>query len=894
MLRWPIPLNVTMVAMVDSAKPHGASPIQDSHTQRKESASSFFERGLDGSEVLERKQRFGPNVVERGKDIRVLAILFSQLKSPLVYILIIAAVITVLLQDYIDAVVIGLAVFFNTILGFYQEYKAQRALTALQNLLNPRAVVIRDGKRVTIDARDIVPGDVCLVGMGERIPADGAVMFGEDFSVSEALITGESASVYKRALRLKPISGEDLEHLTGTWNELQRDFKVFAGTVVSSGQATVLAAVTGDSTEIGKIARSLKETEETRTPLQQRIASLSRHLAFIVGGVALTIFITGLVFGTGEEMVFVKKLQVMFATSVAIAVASIPEGLPVALTVILTIGMQRILRRRSLVRKLVAAETLGSITVICVDKTGTLTEGVMRVTRSEFVDEEGGIRAATLTNDRRDPLEIAMWNWVREDKRQDPERIIAAHERLDAIPFSPRDKFSAKLVSDAVYVVGAPEVVLSFCSLPGATQSRWIKKFDEHGFAGLRIVGFAMRSRKKGERKLTKRSVKRGLTWLGILVYEDPVRSGVKEALGKARDAGVAVKVITGDYRATAEAVLEQLGILTEREKLASDYPMVIEGSELEKLTVEELRGRVEHAVLYARIDPLQKLKIVEALQANGEVVAMTGDGVNDAPALKKADIGIVVSGATDVSKETADMILLDDNFSTIIDAIEEGRGMFENLRKVLLYLLSDSFSVVVLILGSLLMRVSLPLTAAQILWINLVSDGFPDFALTVEPRDGDLMRRKARDTSEPLVNFEMKLLVVLISLTAGIATLLAFIWFRNVYGDISEARTVVFAMQGLNTLFYVFSVRSLNRPVWKVPILSNPWLVLAVLAGFAFQLMALYLPFFQELFTTRGLTVFEWGVVVAEAVLVIGIIELVKWVFLKKKLMSESAGVLY
>lgn len=483
-----------------------------------------------------------------------------------------------------------------------------------------------------------------------------------------------------------------------------------------------------------------------------------------------------------------------------------------------------------------------------------------------------------------------MWDWVSREKGQDPQRVADTYRRLDSIPFSPKEKYSAKLYEDKVYVMGAPEVLMSFCSMAGSKKYRWTKKFNEYGAQGLRIVGFAMRKRRKNERKLTKKSIRKGLVWLGIVVYEDPVRRGVAAALSEAKKAGIDVKVITGDYRATAEAVLERLGLMSKTAKLRARQSLTMEGSDLEKLSTEELRGKVAETVLFARIDPVQKLKIVEALQANGEVVAMTGDGVNDAPALKRADIGVVVSGATDVAKETADMVLLDDNFATILAAVEEGRGIFVNLRKVILYLLSDSFSEVILILGALLLRTaSMPLNAAQILWINLVTDGFPDLALTVEPKARDLMNRKPRDSKEPLVDNEMKLLIILISAVTGLITLGAFLWFSNLYGDSSAAQSVIFAMLGIDSLIYVFSARSLRRPIWHTSLFSNPWLVLAVLGGFVFQILGLYAPFLQRLLRTRPLTRFEWLAVLLEALLVIGIIEFVKWWFLKRQRMQRK-----
>lgn len=851
--------------------------------RQKEQMQVFLHQGLAAQEARKRLREFGPNQIEKKREVGAFAVLVSQLKSPLIYILIIAALVTIFLKDYVDAGVIGLAVVVNTLLGFYQERKAQRAIAALSELLSPKATVIREGNRQTIGAEEVVVGDVCLVGLGEKIPADSIVVEADDFSVTEAILTGESVPVHKHSAR-SLIVANDLEGLKHEWKDIDRNSKVFAGTIAASGNAFLIVSAIGIDTEVGKIARSLVETVEEPTPLQKRITVLSNQLALFIGVIAVLIFVSGMLVGTGEETELVKRFEMMFTTSVAVAVAAIPEGLAVSLTVILAIGMQRILHRRALVRKLMAAETLGSVTVICADKTGTLTEGIMRVTETVFMDEKLGVQAAILSNDKRDPLEVSMWNWVREKKRVDPQRIVEANPRVDAIPFSPERKFTAKLYKDRVYLMGAPEVVLSFCKMPASAKQRWSRKFDEYGMQGLRIVGFASRASRGGERKLAKKGVQSNLEWLGLVVYEDPVRRGVARVLSEAKKAGISVKVITGDYRATAEAVLERLGLLSKLAKLRAKHSLVLEGPELERLSDDELRSRVAETVLFARIDPIQKLRIVEALQANGEVLAMTGDGVNDAPALKRADIGIVVSGASDVAKETADMVLMDDNFATILAAVEEGRGIFDNLRKVILYLLSDSFSEVILILGSLLMRIPLPLTAAQILWINLITDGFPHLALTVEPKDSDLMRQKPRDPREPLVDAEIKVLIFLISVVTGLITLAAFFFFWNLYSDIRSARSLAFTMLGIDSLVYVFSARSLREPVWKTRVLANPWLIVAVMGGFVLQVLGLYVPFLQRLLQTRPLTLLEWGAVVLEVILVIGTIETVKWLFLRQR----------
>jgi len=683
--------------------------------------------GLSQAEVGKRLKQYGENKLKGKKRVGWLKVFLWQFRSPLIYILVIASGVTLALGDVIDAAVIGAAVVLNTILGFYQELKAERSLEALSKMLTPKTKVIREGKREVIEASQVVPGDVCILELGERVAADGVVVEADSLTMNEAILTGESKSVHKK-----------------------KKSQVFMGTTISSGIGKMVVEKTGQETEVGKIAESLTETIEGKTPLQKQIESFSKRLAVMVGIISLVILVVGLLVGDP----FVE----IFATAVAVAVSAIPEGLAVSLTVILAIGMQRIFKRKSLVRKLVAAETLGSVTVICADKTGTLTEGKMRVVKAamggtgeECTVKEGAaflVRSAVLCNDRRDPLEIGMMEWAKEQLgkvrglAKSVEAMREEYPRLDEIPFDPKKKYIATLhkreglVRNLLLVSGAPEMLVRRSDLSKKKQEEWLKKFHEEGEKGYRLVGFAYREIKK--KRFTDGDVK-DLKCVGYLAFVDPVREGVKEALGAARRAGIKVKVITGDYRPTAEAVLRKLEIGGKKLK----EEQVMEGHELEKITEEELKERIGKVVVFTRINPEQKLKIIQALQEKEEVVAMTGDGVNDAPALKKADIGVVVESASAVAKETADMVLLDSNFATIVAAVEEGRGIFVNLRKILLYLLSDAFAEVVLVLGSMVLGLPLPITAAQILWINLVDDGLPDFALTLEPKPADLMRRK-------------------------------------------------------------------------------------------------------------------------------------------------------
>lgn len=793
--------------------------------------------GLTQKEAEKRLKTEGLNEIRRQKRVGDWQLMLAQIKSPLIYVLLGAMVITGgFLKDLEDTIIIGMAVVFNTILGFFQERKANRALEALAAVLTPKARVKRDGQWQEIEASQIVVGDLVRLEMGSKIPADGRVMKADALSCNEAVLTGESAAVAKFS-GSNTNSSPSRSGLKAVASRTDLS-KVFMGTVVASGIGEMIVEQTGSQTEFGRIAESLQETKEPATPLQRQINKLAKALTWIVVIVSLGVAGVGLSTGMG--------LQEIFPVAVALAVAAIPEGLAVALTVILAIGMQRILKQKALVRKLMAAETLGGVSVICCDKTGTLTEGKMRVVKALTKDSPLLRKAAAWCNDMRDPLEIAMMEWVRRDS--DMVSQLHSYTRLDSLPFDHKYNYIAVLHPGLLFVSGAPEEILKKCKMQSEKRKIILKQFDKEAKLGHRLVGFAY---KQCHSTTVSRKDIQGLQWLGVLVYEDPVREGVKEALSRARKAGIKIKMITGDYQFTAEAVASKLGI--------------------------------DKKDVYSRIKPEQKLKIVEDLQAQGEVVAMTGDGVNDAPALKKADIGIVVAEASDVAKETADMVLLDNNFATILEAVAEGRLIRDNLKKVMLYLLADSFGAIVIIVLSLLFRTPLAITAGMILWINLISDGFPNLALTVEPAEANLLLRKADKRKNWLIDKQMLLLIGLISL-ASAATAFAAFWYywRSGYG-LGYAQTIAFALLGLNTLAYVWSARNLHLPLWKVKWNQNKWLIAAVLAGLGLQLTGLYSGFGQRLLGTVAIDWNEWLVIGLGSLLMIVIVEGVKWVYNKK-----------
>lgn len=813
------------------------------------------QKGLTSKEAKERLQKHGPNILPEKPPPSDLFIFISQLKNPLVYVLVAAGIITFLLNHRSDTAIIFFAVLLNTVLGFFQERRASKALYALKKLIHPEAQVIRDGNILKIDASEVVPGDVVVLSQGEKVSADGKLIEANKLFVSEAILTGESIAVVKK-----------------------EGSKVFMGTIVVSGQAKMVVEITGENTEVGKIAVKIQEPSED-TPLRKQLKTLSKQLSWLVLGLTVFVFVAGLL--RGLEIVDI------FTIAVALAVSSIPEGLLVGLTVVLAIGMQRILKKKGLVKNLVSAETLGSVSIICVDKTGTLTEGKMRVVDAIGIERDI-VSQAMLANDLDDPILIAAWEWAGK-KIKNAKNLRRKHARISSIPFTSKNRFFASLSKwengeNMLFVNGAPEYLIEWSNLSKKKKQELLQTIEELSSHGKRLIGMARKKVPFGYKEIRTRDVKKDLEWVGLLAFSDPVRLGVSEAFKKTRAAGVKFLVITGDYPQTAISVMDQLGIACEKNcvTLGEDVARL----SVDKLATELIKGDTR---LFARTTPDHKLKIVEALQKNGEVVAMMGDGVNDAPALKKADIGIVVGEATDVAKETADLILLDSSFSTIVEAIEEGRGIFDNIRKIILYLMSDAFEEIVAVLGTLILGLPLAVTAGQILWINLVSDGFPDLALTVDPRAPDIMKRAPRSSKEPIVSTWMKEIILIISLVGGVVALALFVYFYKSTGDLLIARSIVFATLGVNSLVFVFSVRTLKTPFWKRKFFANRWLNIAVLAGLALQITPFFFEFSRNFLGIVPLTILQWVIVFSASILMFIIIETAKVLFKGKPEWSQG-----
>lgn len=872
--------------------------------------------GLSQGEAKNRLKKFGYNELPRKSPLSKAVIFFNQFKSALVFILLIAAGVSFFLGEMIDSYVIFAAVLLNVVIGFFQENKAQNALFKLREVIITQAKVIREGGEHLIGARELVPGDIVILTAGDRVPADVRLIEVNSFEVEEASLTGESVPVEKNLGVLK--EGVVLA---------ERKNMAYQGTVVLRGKARAVVVVTRQETEMGKIAKQLKETVDEKTPLQKKLGKFSRQIAFFILAICLLIFIVGTLSG--------QPALIMFNTVVAIAVSAIPEGLLVSITVILAIGMQAILRRKSLVRKLISAETLGSTTVICTDKTGTLTTGKMRVTHIEACDQKFSfsnintkkklildkgilqtLKIGLLCNEaviENEADDYTQWKII--GGATDKALLFAAVQTgmnkkqlekemplIDELPFDSTRKFMISLrkynnEQNIIYIKGAPEILLENSNYLECLEGRQkinsnykqkiISSIDKLSNKELRMIGLGYLLVPKNINKIEEVFLNKkinNLTWVGFMGIKDPIRPDVKETIRLAEKAGLKIVIITGDNRVTARSIAEELGI-----KVTKDN--ILDGKELLNLNDKELKNIVRKIKIYSRVTPADKLRIIDAWSACGEVVAMTGDGINDAPALKRADIGIALGSGTEVAKETADLVLLDDNFSTIIAAIEQGRIIYDNIKKVVLYLLSDSFSEILIILGSFAMGLPLPFLPAQILWVNLVADSLPNLALTVEKGEKDVMLEKPQVSKTPILDKERKILITLISLVTGLGTLFVFYIFWKQTGDIDLARTIAFTALAVDSLLYVFSCRSLRRSIFNKQFFSNIYLIGAVMFSFVLQLLAIYWKPLQGVLRTKPLNLEHWTYIILISLIVIFIIETVKRLFFTHKKLTRLAS---
>ncbi len=829
--------------------------------------------GLDPSRAKERLLDVGPNVIPTQGAKTMWEVLQDQFRDFMVMVLLIAAILSALLTEWSDALAIIAIVMVNAVLGFLQEYRAERSLMALNQLAAPRACCRRGVLTTEVPAAEVVPGDLIVLTAGDRVPADARLVKCWGLQCDESSLTGESVPVAK-----------ELTTLSGDTVLAERRNMVFAGTLVTRGKAEALVVATGLKTETGHIARLLGRREREQTPLQRRLDHLGRVL--VVGCLAACAAVVALGLKRGGS-----PLELAMA-GISLAVAAIPEGLPAVVTLSLAVGVQRMAKRRAIVRALPAVETLGCASVICADKTGTLTENKMTVREIRAQDHGLLLTLAALCNDaslRRREIEVVdLWRgrsrlqkdlWTALGDPTEVALVVKAAEaglirgvleqkypRLGEVPFDSERKRMSTVHrfqgSVRVVVKGAPDIVLDRCTrvyngpksvqlLPRKDKERWLNENENMASRALRVLAVAYRDLSSFSGHPSP-ELEQDLTLVGLVGLNDPPRPEVKEAIASCHRAGMRTIMITGDHRSTAVAVAKELGLFGEGG--------VATGSDLDNWSQLELEERSQKISVYARVSPRHKLRIVRALKRRGEVVAMTGDGINDAPAMREADIGVAMGGTgTDVARETAAMVIEDDNFVTIVAAVEEGRAIYDNIRKFIRYLLASNTGEVVTMFLAALLGLPLPLLPIQILWVNLLTDGLPALALGFDPPAGDIMERPPRKKNESVFSRGLANKIVFRGLSMGLLTVVVFILgLRS--GNLALARTLAFTVLVLQQLFHVLECRSEIQSVFAVGILGNPYLLVAVAVSFGLQLLVMYHPFLQRVFVTIPLTLEEWG----------------------------------
>jgi len=864
---------------------------------------SDTERGLDRFAVEHRQREYGENRISAKRETPAFMRFLLQFHQPLVYILIVSGFITAFLGEWVDSGVIFGVVLVNAVIGYIQEAKAVDALAALARSMGAEATIIRAGEKRRLPAEDLVPGDVVILQSGDKVPADLRLLKLRDLQVDEAALTGESLPVAKEAA--------ELPHDTQL---ADRKNMAYAATLVTYGQGTGIVTAIGDHTEVGLINRLIAEAEELDTPLTKKISAFSNILLYAILGLAAITVAVGM--WRGESFID------MFMAAVALAVGAIPEGLPAAVTITLAIGVNRMAKRRAIIRKLPAVETLGSTTVICSDKTGTLTENQMTVQeifaggRAYQVSgagydpkagriEEGEaanpalaecLKAGALCNDSALVAKDGLWQ-VHGDPTEGAlltaaakagyglARLEAELPRLDSLPFESQHQYMASLhrsgIGELIFVKGGAEVVLAACS-GRLDEAGAVVTFDAaavHGEVermaakGLRVLALASRAW-SGE-AITREAVSEGLTFLGLMGMIDPPRPEAIKAVRICREAGIRVKMITGDHAITAAVIAGQIGL----DGIAGQAARVLTGRELAGLSDDELMLEAERTSVFARVSPEQKLRLVEALQARGQVVAMTGDGVNDAPALKQADIGVAMGiTGTEVAKEAAAMILTDDNFSSIEAAVEEGRGVFANLTKFIVWTLPTNMGEGLVIMAAIFLGVALPISPVQILWINMTTAGFLGLMLAFEPKEPGIMTRPPRNPKAPIMDGVLIMRMCLMSLLLLGGAFGLFAWqLKRSGGNLAEARTVAVNAFVVMELFYLFNCRSLTRLIFTLPLFSNPFAFGGAAAMLLLQVAYTYVPAMNRLFVSAPIDLMAWAAVFAAGAATLLVVELEK-----------------
>jgi Ca2+-transporting ATPase len=795
-------------------------------------------RGLSDREVAKRQAKFGRNSLEEDARVAHFAIFLNQFKSPLIYILLIAGLFTIALGEWVDAVVIMAAVLLNSLLGYWQENKAANVLESLKAYVRLRCRVIRQNGTREIDAAELVPGDIVHLAQGDRVPADLRLLSAFGLEADEAILTGESLPAAKDPTPL-PIATALPERLC----------MLHAGTLIVQGSAEAVVSSTGKNTEFGRIAQTVKRIEHEPTPLQKAVSRFAERASLVLGALTLVMFVWGILAG--------RDVFEMLLVAVAVGVSAVPEGLPIALTVILAIGVERLAKQHGVVKKLLAAETLGSTSLILTDKTGTLTQAIMHVSAVLPYGHSGdgaikNLLTLALANtdvsiqnpedDPKDwrllgrPMESALVRDAAVEFGIRQTELHAETEILDRLPFNSKDKYSGALYRRdhgfRLAALGAPEIILKFCDLPAESAKAIELSIQEHAASGERVLGLAYADYAEAPR--LRQGLPQKLIFAGLIAFRDPLRPGVKEEIRRIEQSGVKTVIVTGDHAGTATAIARELGILRQGD-------IVLTGQEMAALERDELLRLLGKVKVFARVTPEQKFMLANLYRETGAIVAMTGDGVNDAPALQAADIGIAVGSGTEAAKSAADLVLLKDDFGTIVTAIEQGRRILGNIRKVIVYLLSDAMGGLVLITGSLFAGLPIPLNALQILYINLFSDSFPAVTFAFEHLGSTHRRPKPGQTT--VFDRDMRLLILVVGtlnsfLLFGLYALLVRLGYPA-----EVVRSFIFAAFGTYTLFVAFSLRSLRHPIWSYNPFDNRLLTAAVVMGLGLMLAALYFP---------------------------------------------------
>ncbi len=870
--------------------------------------------GLSSEEAKIRLEKHGKNKLKEKPKKSLIALFISQLKDMLIYVLLAAAVITIAIGEYVDSVIILAVVILNAVIGVIQEYKAEKAIEALQQMTTPRSLVRRDGEVREIESEELVPGDIVIIDAGRYIPADLRLIESANLQIEESALTGESVPSDKNADALC----QDPKTSMGDQSNM-----AFMSTVVTYGRGEGVVIATGMDTEIGKIARILDEDHDSMTPLQKRLDELGRILGFLAIGICVLIFIIALL----QK----RDLFEMFLTSISLAVAAIPEGLPAIVAMVLALGVTRMSRNNAIVKKLTAVETLGSVNIICSDKTGTLTQNKMTVVQYytfnnlKAVPEGAGNMAvsgdeteliksfvlctdATYENDQStgDPTEVALV--VLGDKFNITKRDLnSRHQRVSEKPFDSDRKLMSTLNKEEngyrIHTKGALDNLLEITSgvltdgkiIPLTTEmkARYLQVAEEMSDHALRVLGAAF---KDTESILTPEEMEKDLTLIGFVGMIDPPRLEVKDSIKEAKLAGITPIMITGDHKNTAVAIAKQLGI-------ADSMEQSLTGTEIDEFPDDEFSERINEYRVFSRVSPEHKVKIVKAFKARDNIVSMTGDGVNDAPSLKYADIGVAMGiTGTDVSKNASDMILTDDNFTTIVHAIKEGRNIYNNIKKSVIFLLSCNLGEVITVFLSVLFFWPVPLLPTQILWINLITDSLPAIALGIDPGDSDVMKKKPRNPKESFFAQGAGLRAIIGGTLIGILTLAAFYLGLNEYGyslgstNIPEevlnyARTMAFAVLAGSQLFYSLTVRSSTKSILQIGLFSNMYLIGAIVIGFILQLAVITIPFLADAFKVQNLSLGDWSLVIALALVPLLVNEIIK-VFMRAAEKGKSIRV--